>query len=94
MYIDILKLLNENSIYDDENIAIIEARSFHKLAEELNDLFALRSVVKSVKEKEEMTFEKWLKLFKNKDDTYMFEKDTAYAKDIMLKIYNNIKHQL
>lgn len=37
-YIGILKLLNENSVYDAENIAIIEARSFHKLAEELNDL--------------------------------------------------------
>jgi adenylate kinase family enzyme len=93
--IEILKSrMNEADIYGMEVLAI-DINDINALAKELDALFALRGVVKSLKEKEEIAFEEWLKTFKEVNGCYWFDKETLYIKEAMKDIYDEtVKHQL
>jgi len=52
-YIDILKIIEENSEFDKDLNKVVNENYFHKLAEDLNTLFAKRIVSCSIGKKRE-----------------------------------------
>ena len=67
---EILELLNKNLKhvnYTNSSYELMNKNGLDGVAKELNDLFALLGVGKSVKEKNTPTFEEWIKTFKQVD---------------------------